>query len=78
MFNSKDVKIEKKSRSVSFATTAKLLQSCPTRSDPWTAAYQVPPSMGFSRQEYWSGVLLSSPLRRTQYHFREVLAHKNV
>ena len=25
---------------------------------PWTAAYQVPPSMGFSRQEYWSGVPL--------------------
>ena len=23
---------------------------------PWTAAYQGPPSMGFSRQEYWSGV----------------------
>ena len=23
---------------------------------PWTAVYQVPPSMGFSRQEYWSGV----------------------
>ena len=23
---------------------------------PWTAAYQTPPSMGFSRQEYWSGV----------------------
>ena len=23
---------------------------------PWTAAYQVPPSMGFSRQKYWSGV----------------------
>ena len=23
---------------------------------PWTAAYQAPPSMGFSRQEYWSGV----------------------
>ena len=28
---------------------------------PWTAAYQAPPSMGFSRQEYWSGVPLSSP-----------------
>ena len=28
---------------------------------PWTAAYQAPPSMGFSRQEYWSGVLLPSP-----------------
>ena len=28
----------------------------------WTAAYQAPPSMGFSRQEYWSGVLLPSAL----------------
>ena len=27
---------------------------------PWTAAYQSPPSMGFSRQEYWSGVPLPS------------------
>ena len=27
----------------------------------WTAAYQAPPSMGFSRQEYWSGVPLPSP-----------------
>ena len=25
---------------------------------PWTAAYQAPPSMGFSRQEYWSGLPL--------------------
>ena len=29
---------------------------------PWTAAYQAP-SMGFSRQEYWSGVPLPSPVR---------------
>ena len=28
---------------------------------PWIAAYQAPPSMGFFRQEYWSGVLLPSP-----------------
>ena len=28
---------------------------------PWTAAYHAPPSMGFSRQEYWSGVPLPSP-----------------
>ena len=28
---------------------------------PWTAAYQAPLSMGFSRQEYWSGVPLLSP-----------------
>ena len=29
---------------------------------PWTAAHQAPLSMGFSRQEYWSGVPLPSPL----------------
>ena len=29
---------------------------------PWTAAYQAPPSMGFSRQEYWSGLPLPSPI----------------
>ena len=28
---------------------------------PWTAAHQAPPSMGLSRQEYWSGVPLPSP-----------------
>ena len=28
---------------------------------PWTVAYQAPPSMGFSRQEYWSGVPFLSP-----------------
>ena len=28
---------------------------------PWTAASQAPPSMGFSRQEYWSGLPFPSP-----------------
>ena len=28
---------------------------------PWTIACQAPPSMGFSRQEYWSGLLFPSP-----------------
>ena len=28
---------------------------------PWTVAYQPPPSMGFSRQEYWSGFPFPSP-----------------
>ena len=28
----------------------------------WTAAYQAPPSMGFSRQEYWIGLPLPSPV----------------
>ena len=32
---------------------------------PWTAAHQAPPSMGFSRQEYWSGVPLPSPSSST-------------
>ena len=37
-------------------------QLCPTLATPWTAAYQAPLSMGFSRQKYWSGVPLPSPL----------------
>ena len=36
-------------------------QSCPTLCDPWTVAHQAPPSMGFSRQEYWSGLPFPSP-----------------
>ena len=34
---------------------------------PWTAAYQALPSMGFSRQEYWSGVPLPSPVPNNMY-----------
>ena len=37
---------------------------------PWTAAFQAPQSMGFSRQEYWSGVPLPSP--------KEMAAHSNI
>ena len=33
---------------------------------PWTAPYQTPPSMGFSRQEYWNGVLLLSPILKSR------------
>ena len=29
---------------------------------PWTAAHQAPPSMGFAKQEYWSGVPVRSPI----------------
>ena len=28
---------------------------------PWTVSYQAPPSVGFSRQEYWSGLPFPSP-----------------
>ena len=31
---------------------------------PWTVAYQVLPSMGFSRQEYWSGLPFPSPVTK--------------
>ena len=44
------------SNSSAAAAAAKLLQSCPTLATPWTIARQVPLSMGFSRQEYWSGL----------------------
>ena len=40
----------------------KLLSCVQLFSIPWTAAYQAPPSMRFSRQEYWSGVPLPSPM----------------
>ena len=33
---------------------------------PWTAAYQAPLSMGFSRQEYWSGVPFPSPMQESE------------
>ena len=33
---------------------------------PWTVAYQVPPSMGFSRQEYWSGLPFPSPINESE------------
>ena len=34
---------------------------------PWTAAYHTPPSVGFSRQEYWSGLPFPSPICRVHY-----------
>ena len=37
---------------------------------PWTAAHQAPPSMGFSRQEYWSGLPMPSP-----YCYHAMLSH---
>ena len=36
-------------------------KSCPTLTIPWTLARQAPLSMGFSRQEYWSGLPFPSP-----------------
>ena len=55
---------------------SEVTQLCPTLCDPWTAAYQAPLSMGFSRQEYWSGVPLPSPVLRAinpKYSLEELM-----
>ena len=39
----------------------KLLSRVRLFATPWTSTYQAPPSMGFSRQEYWSGLPFPSP-----------------
>ena len=39
----------------------KLLSRVRLFATPWTVAYRAPPSMGFSRQEYWSGLPFPSP-----------------
>ena len=45
-----------------FESESEVAQSCPTlHATPWTVAYQAPPTMGFSRQEYWSGLPFPSP-----------------
>ena len=43
---------------------------------PWTAAYQAPPSMGFSRQEYWRGVPLPSPIEKPGQ--TKILTHSSI
>ena len=40
---------------------AKSLQLCLTLYDPWTAVHQAPLSLGFSKKEYWSGLIFPSP-----------------
>ena len=51
---------------------------------PWTAAYQAPPSMEFSRQEYWSGVPLPSPsfmlvnIIKFLWYFHKLIKHLNI
>ena len=52
------VKSEKKKKE--WKVKVKLLSRVQLSVTPWTLAHQDPPSMGFSRQEYWSGVPLPS------------------
>ena len=48
-------------RAMKVTSESEVTQSCPTLCNPLTIAYQAPPSMGFSRQEYWSGLPFPSP-----------------
>ena len=44
---------------IALASESEVAQTCPTVrlfETPWTVAYQAPPSMGFCRQECWSGL----------------------
>ena len=48
------------------AAAVKSLQSCPTLCDPIDGSHQGPPSLGFSRQEYWSGLPFPSPMHESE------------
>ena len=47
-------------------------KSCPTLATPWTIAFQAPLSIGFSRQEYWSGLPFPLPGDRLNPGFEPV------
>ena len=65
-----------KRKLLSAAAAAKSLQPCPTmQPQRWTAAHQAPPSLGFSRQEYWSGLPLPSPIAFYSSTIRVIYAH---
>ena len=52
--------------SVFTAAAAKSLQSCPILCDPIDGSHQAPPSLGFSRQEHWSGLPFPSPMHESE------------
>ena len=52
---------------------SEVTQSYPTLATPGTAAHQAPLSMGFSRQKYWSGVPLPSPLRMLVWLYMSII-----
>ena len=45
---------------------AKSLQSCPTLCDPIDGSHQAPLSLGFSKQEHWSGLPFPSPMHESE------------
>ena len=49
-----------------YTAAANSLQLWPTVWPPWTAAHQALPSLGFSRQEHWSGLPFPSPMHESE------------
>ena len=45
---------------------SEVAQSCPTLCDPMDGSHQAPPSLGFSRQEHWSGLPFPSPMHESE------------
>ena len=45
---------------------SEVAQLCPTLCDPMDCSYQAPLSMGFSRQEHWSGLPFPSPVHESE------------
>ena len=56
----------KKSACKCTAAAAKLLRRVRLCATPYTAAHQAPPSLGFSRQEHWSGLPFPSPMHESE------------
>ena len=48
-------------------------QLCPTLKTSWTVAHQAPLSMGFPRQEYWSGYHFKKVILRVSTIYNEIL-----
>ena len=57
---------QKGGEGVAAATAAKLLQSCPTLCDLIDGSPPGFPSLGFSRQEHWSGLPFPSPMHESE------------
>ena len=61
------------------AATAKSLQSCPTLCDPIDGSHQAPLSLGFSRQEHWSGLPFPSPtMKYMNLIYVKEVKHKSI
>ena len=58
--------VDSLSLSTAAAAAAKSLQSCPTLCNPIDSSPPAPPSLGFSRQEHWSGLPFPSPMHESE------------